>query len=95
MKEKENLDLSKEVIPSESELKEIIVNFVGEKVNPENDEVTVENIIDVFADQFPEFLLVVAEENWINGYTQALSDVDFVKNQIDTSKEKTKNTNEP
>lgn len=69
-----NPDLLKEVIPTESELKEIIVNYVGNKVNPENDEVTVEHIIDVFAEQFPEFLLVLAEENWINGYTQALND---------------------
>lgn len=69
-----NPDLSKEVIPSESELKEIIVNYVGRKINPDTDEITVENIIDVFAEQFPEFLLALAEENWINGYTQALAD---------------------
>ena len=24
----------------------------------------------------------MAEENWINGYTQALNDVDFVKNEM-------------
>lgn len=71
----ENTNLLKEVVPSESELKQIIVNYVGQEVDPENDEVTVENIIDIFAEQFPEFLLAVAEENWINGYTQALNDV--------------------
>ena len=80
MNQHENPDLKKEVIPSESELKEIIVNYVGEKSNPENDEVTVESVIGIFAEQFPEFLLAVAEENWINGYTQALTDVDYVKN---------------
>ena len=73
-----NPDLLKEVTPTESELKEIIVNYVGEKLNPENNEVTVENIIDIFAEQIPEFLLVLAEENWINGYTQALSDTEYV-----------------
>ena len=76
-----NPDLLKEVIPTESELKEIIVNYVGNKLNPETDEITVENIIEVFAEQFPEFLLVVAEENWINGYTQALKDVEQVNNE--------------
>ena len=91
MKELENLDLLKEVIPSESELKEIIVNYVGEKTNPENDEITVENIINVFAEQFPEFLLAVAEENWINGYTQALTDVDYVNSSTSTSREKKQN----
>jgi hypothetical protein len=74
-----NPDLLKEVIPTESELKEIIVNYVGDVINPESDEITVEQIIDVFADQFPEFLLVVAEENWVNGYTQALNDVKYME----------------
>ena len=69
-----NENLLKEVIPTESELKEIIVNYVGKTLNPDSDEITVEQIIDVFAEQFPEFLLALAEENWINGYTQALSD---------------------
>tara|TARA_B100001564_G_C20421173_1_gene570198 strand:+ start:135 stop:407 length:273 start_codon:yes stop_codon:yes gene_type:complete len=69
-----NIELLKEVVPTESELKEIIVNYVGNKINPETDEITVEDIINVFAEQFPEFLLALAEENWINGYTQALAD---------------------
>ena len=69
-----NPDLLKEVVPTESELKEIIVNYVGNTINPDTDEITVENVIDVFAEQFPEFLLALAEENWINGYTQALND---------------------
>ena len=69
-----NEDLLKQVIPTESELKEIIVNYVGNTIDPDTDEITVENIIDVFADQFPEFLLALAEENWINGYTQAITD---------------------
>ena len=73
-----NSDLLKEVVPTETELKEIIVNYVGNKINPDSDEITVENIIDVFAEQFPEFLLAVAEENWINGYTQALKDTEYV-----------------
>ena len=74
-----NPDLLKEIVPSDSELKEVIVNYVGNNLNPDSDEITVEQVIQVFADQFPEFLLVVAEENWINGYTQALSDVEYMK----------------
>lgn len=77
-----NPQLLKEVIPTESELKEIIVNYVGNKINPETDEVTVEDIVNVFAEQFPEFLLALAEENWINGYTQALKDTETVKDGI-------------
>tara|TARA_R100000742_G_C4258068_1_gene75923 strand:- start:30 stop:296 length:267 start_codon:yes stop_codon:yes gene_type:complete len=82
-----NPDLLKEVIPSESELKEIIINYVGNKLNPESDEITVEQIINVFAEQFPEFLLVVAEENWINGYTQALTDVKNTSGELDEPRE--------
>ena len=81
-----NLDLLKEVIPTESELKEIIVNYVGKVIDPDTDEITVEHIINVFAEQFPEFLLVIAEENWINGYTQAMTDTrswDITRGQQD------------
>lgn len=77
-----NKGLQNKTVKSEdSELKNIIVQYVGNKTNPENDEVTVENIVEVFADQFPEFLVVIAEQNWVNGYSQALSDVEFMKNK--------------
>jgi hypothetical protein len=75
----QNENLLKEVTLGQSALKEIIVNYVGNVTNPEDDAVTVEQVIDVFAEQFPELLLALAEENWINGYTQALSDLDFTK----------------
>ena len=80
--ENKNTDLTKPVLPSDSELKDLIVNFVGTDINPENDEVTVEHIIDVFAEQFPEFLLAIAEENWVNGYTQALNDVEYIRDTV-------------
>ena len=76
-----NLNKLNEIVPSDSELKELIVNYVGNKINPDNDEITVDQIIGVFAKQFPEFLLALAEENWINGYTQALKDTDFVNDE--------------
>ena len=69
-------------IKNDTPLKELIVDFVGNKLNPENDEVTIEHITEVFSEEFPEFLLKMAEENWINGYTQALNDVDFVKKEM-------------
>ncbi len=77
-----NEELYKEVVPTETELKEIIVNYVGKVLNPEAEEITVEQVVEVFASEFPEFLLVVAEENWINGYTQALKDTESVNNEI-------------
>jgi len=59
-----------------SDLKNIIVGYVGQKLDPENDKITVAMIIEVFANEFPEFVLALAEENFIRGYHQALHDVD-------------------
>ena len=72
----ENEDLKKKV-EIDSPLKEILVNYVGNSnENVKNEEVTVENIVETLAMEFPEFLMVVAEENWIRGYHQALNDVE-------------------
>jgi len=35
--------------------------------------------VEVFAAEFPEFLLAVAEENFLRGYEQALTDVAVVE----------------
>tara|TARA_R100000700_G_C3037140_1_gene62955 strand:- start:95 stop:385 length:291 start_codon:yes stop_codon:yes gene_type:complete len=64
----------KKVVFKDTELKEIIVNFVGEDHDEEN--VTVEMIVETMAKEFPEFLLALAEENWIRGYQQALLDIE-------------------
>ena len=77
----ENPDLLKEIVPTDSELKELVINYVGEKLNPESEDITVEQVVEVFAEEFPEFLLVLAEENWVNGYTQALQDLEFVEKE--------------
>tara|TARA_R110000824_G_scaffold54557_6_gene150584 strand:- start:23367 stop:23651 length:285 start_codon:yes stop_codon:yes gene_type:complete len=71
----ENPDLLQKV-EKDTELKKWLVNYVGEKHQPEDDEVNVEMIIKVLAEEFPEFLLVVAEENFIRGYQQGLTDVE-------------------
>lgn len=75
-KVEKNPDLIIPISGKDNKLKEFIVNYVGEKTNPEDDEVTVEMILDVFATDFPEFLMPLAEENFIRGYEQALIDVD-------------------
>ena len=66
----------KQVVETDSQVKEWLVQYVGEQKSPENGEVTVEMVIDIVANEFPEFLLAVAEENWIRGYHQALTDVE-------------------
>ena len=56
-------------------LKEYIVEYVGEKLDPDDEAVTVEMIINVLAEDFPEIVLALAEENFIRGYKQGLADV--------------------
>ena len=78
-----NEDLKKEV-ELDSELKNILVGYVGHKHQPENNEVTVEMIVETMATEFPEFLMAVAEENFIRGYQQAFDDIEkFQKEQED------------
>ena len=68
-----NEDLTAEV-DTGTELKNLIVNYVGTKLDPKDELVTVEMVVEVFANEFPEFVLSVAEENWIRGYEQGLAD---------------------
>ena len=65
-----------EVVNADSALKEWLVDYVGEKFKPEGEEVTVEMIVAAVAEEFPEFLMAGAEENWVRGYHQALVDVE-------------------
>jgi hypothetical protein len=60
---------------NDTKIKNFLVDYVGELKEPEDGNVTVEMVIDVVADEFPELVLALAEENWIRGYQQALTDV--------------------
>ena len=62
-----------------SELKEWLVEYVGNKMMPENDEVTTEMVIHVLADEFPEVVMPLAEENYFRGYEQALTDIQMAE----------------
>ena len=73
--ENENPELL-EPVEKSNELKEWLVNYVGEKQDPESGEVSVEMIIKTMAKDFPEFLLILAEENFIRGYQQAMLDLE-------------------
>ena len=70
-----NPDLVKE-LEKDSPLKEWLVVYVVTQHNPENDQVTLAMVIDVMAKEFPEFLLALAEENWIRGSHQAIQDME-------------------
>jgi len=65
----------REVVSSQTGLKELVVNYIGERLMAE-EEITVNMAVEVFAAEFPEFLMAVAEENFIRGYEQALNDIE-------------------
>jgi len=72
--EEKNPDLEK-TVDCHTGLKELVVNYIGSRLeSPE--EVTVDMAVQVFAAEFPEFLMAVAEENFLRGYEQALVDVE-------------------
>ena len=72
----EQLTTSNNTVDNDNELKEYIINYVGNKLDPKDEQVTIGMIIDVLADDFPQLVLCLSEENWVRGYQQALSDVE-------------------
>lgn len=64
-----------ETVEQGDTLKNMIVEYVGNVVEPENDEVTLEMVIDCLASEFKELVLALAEENWVRGYHQAMDDM--------------------
>jgi hypothetical protein len=81
----EQSELKKEVEPV-SPMKEWLVDYIGDKHEPEDGSVTVEMIVETMAEEFPEFLLALAEENWIRGYRQAITDVDEGQRLVEEEK---------
>ncbi len=75
MEDIKNEDLGK-VVEKVTPIKAWLVDYVGNKIQPSNGEVTVEMLITVMAEEFPEFVLCVAEENFIRGYKQAFADIE-------------------
>jgi hypothetical protein len=82
-------EVSQKTVEKENELKTFLIEYVGDKEKPEDNEVTVEMIVNTMAKEFPEFVLTVAEENWIRGYQQAMIDVEVGERLIE---EEIKNT---
>lgn len=56
----------------ETELKSLLVNYTGNRLDEEN--VTVNMIAEVLASDFPEFAFAFAEENFVRGYKLGLND---------------------
>ena len=59
-------------VQPDSELKTYLVEYVGQKFDKE--EVTVNMIAETLAHEFPEFVMAMAEENFLRGYQLGLDD---------------------
>jgi len=82
--------LSEEVAP-DNDLKNILVEYVGELYNPEDKNVTVEMIVEAVAKDFPEFILALAEENFFRGYHQGIQDINSGMDKFAKLSEQVKN----
>ena len=60
------------VVQPESKLKEYLIEYVGTKFD--NERVTVNMIAETLAEEFPEFTMAFAEENFLRGYQLGLDD---------------------
>jgi len=71
-------ELSGVVVAAENPLKQMLLEYVGKKFATEEDdgefEVTVQMIVETLAHEFPEFVMIMAEENWVRGYQQGIDD---------------------
>ncbi len=72
--ENENPDLQNP-LGTETGLKQLVVDYIGTRLMAE-EVITVDMAVEVFAAEFPEFLMAVAEENFLRGYEQALTDIE-------------------
>lgn len=86
-------ELTGVVVSAENPLKQMFVEYVGNKYATDEDdgdfEVTVQMIVDTLAHEFPEFVMIMAEENWVRGYQQGLDDATRLHSETtaDTSRE--------
>ena len=68
------LDEQVKTTEQDNEFKNFVVNWTGQEHQPDNGDVTVEMIIETLAKNFPEVVMVLAEENFLRGYSQGLED---------------------
>ena len=100
--EVESSPILKEKVKPNTPLKEWLVDYSGKKYQAEcakfkaetgkkfewDGEVTVEIIIETLAHEFPEFVMALAEENFIRGYRQAFIDMEAGMEMANAEQEK-------
>ena len=61
-------------LTEDAELKNIIIDYTGHKLQPEDGKVDINMIAEMLASEFPEFVYAFAEQNFIRGYQLGLED---------------------
>jgi len=56
-----------------TDLQSYIVNHVGTKLTPKDNNVTVDMIVQVLAEEFPVLVFAIAEENYLKGFEEGLN----------------------
>jgi hypothetical protein len=87
MKDQDFTTLGNEVEKT-NDLKEYIVNYVGQREDPDDEKVTISMVVETLASDFPELVLCISEENWVRGYQQALTDVEEGEKYLRETNEK-------
>ena len=89
-------------VESDSPVKEWLVDYAGQQYQAEiarykaesgkdfewNGDVTVKIIVETMLKEFPEFLMAIAEENFIRGYRQAFADMEAGMEMANAEQEK-------
>ena len=70
---------------NDSELKQFLIEYTGDKLQPEDERVTVHMIAETIAAEFPEFLFAIAEENFLRGYQLGLEDATILETEADAT----------
>jgi len=71
--EKETSLLDKPVPKNTNNLSRVILEYTAKKLELA-EEIHFEQVLDVFVEEFPEFVSLIAEENFMRGYKQGLED---------------------
>ena len=83
-----------QVVSKDSPMKDWMIDYVGDTLKPENDQVTVEMIVGVMVKEFPEFVFALAEENFLRGYEQAFTDMQSVTQEMAANQVEQENAEE-
>lgn len=67
-------------------IKSLLIDYTREKIKKKD--INVEDILLILAEEFPELIIANAEQNYLNGYKQALDDKEAVEKSMRGKKKK-------